>query len=111
MRYMSRTTGSFVLTGFLASAVSVFVAWAASALASDHLYLPVLVLGDRPASLFFLLAPVVATIALGRRWRFSPQVTAWTAFLIAVVTIALSWMIWIAWIVVVCTGPGARCFD
>jgi hypothetical protein len=110
MRYMSRTTGSFVLSGFLASAVSVLVAWAVSA-AGDHLYLPVLVLGDRPASLFFLLAPVVATIALGRRWRFSSQVTAWTALLIVVVTIALSWMIWIAWVVVVCTGPGASCFD
>jgi hypothetical protein len=108
MRYKSRTTGSFVLTGFLASAVSVLVAWAASA-ASDHLYLPVLVLGDRPASLLFLLVPVVATVALGRRWRFSSQVIAWTAFLIAVVTIALSWMIWIAWIIAVCSNGG--CFD
>jgi hypothetical protein len=108
MRYKSRTTGSFVLTGFLASGVSVLVAWAVSA-ASDHLYLPLLVLGERPASLFFVLAPVVAMIALGRRWRFSSQVTAWTAFLIAVVTIALSWLIWIGWIIAVCRGGG--CFD
>jgi hypothetical protein len=48
-------------------------------------------------------------IALGRRWRFSSQVTAWTAFLIAVVTIALSWLIWIGWIIAVCRGGG--CFD
>jgi hypothetical protein len=108
MRYKSRTTGSFVLTGFLASAISVLVAWAVSA-ASDRLYLPVLVLGDRPASLFFLVAPVGATIALGRRWQIPSQVTAWTAFLIAVVTIALSWMIWIAWLIAVCRGGG--CFD
>jgi hypothetical protein len=93
--------------GFLASASSVFVAWAISA-AGDHLYLPVLVLGDWPASLFFLLAPVAAAIAMGRRWRFSSQVTALTAFLIAIVTIALSWMAWIGWIIAVC---GGGCFE
>lgn len=108
MRYKSRTTGSFVLTGFLVSSVSVLVAWAVSA-ASDHLYLPVLVFGDRPASLLFLLAPVVVTIALGHHWRFSSQVSASTALLGAVVTIALSWMTWIGWVIAVCSNGG--CFD
>jgi hypothetical protein len=95
----------------LLSAGSVGVAWALS-LATDNLYLPVVVnLGDELLSLLFLGVPLVASYALGRRWERSSPVSAGAAVLALSVTIALSWLVWIAWIVVECAAPGARCFD
>jgi hypothetical protein len=101
----------FVLTAVLSPIVSVLVALVLS-VGSDRLYLPVIGgLGDEPLSLFFFFLPVGATIGIGLWLRRSAKALWAAGFLVAVATELLTYVVWIGWIVVVCSLQDNACFD
>jgi hypothetical protein len=98
---------SLKTAGGLMALCSVLVATVLS-LATRDLLLPVLPLIDEARSLVFFCLPVGATIGLGLAWR---QPGRSIALLAALLTVVLSWAVWIGWIVVECGIQDNRCFD
>ena len=96
--------------GGLMALCSVLVATVLS-LATRDLLLPVLPLIDEALSLVFFCLPVGATIGLGLAWRQPGRSIALAALLAALLTVVLSWAVWIGWIVVECGIQDNRCFD
>jgi hypothetical protein len=106
---MSRRQVTFSGLGLAVGAVTVALLLS---LAARDLYLPVLpYTGSGIGWLLFFAGPVAAIAMLSRRAACSGRFTLAVAALTGIVIVFLSYAVWIAWIVVECTAPGARCFD
>jgi hypothetical protein len=110
MRYTS-SGRSLVAAAALGPIVSVLLSWALS-VSTDRNFLPIIGgLGDEPLTIVFLLLPSAAAAYVGRLEGRSASAVLGAALFAVILTVVLAYVVWIAWIVVVCSLQDNACFD
>ena len=105
------TLRRLILVSTALAMAAVGAAWTISE-TSDSFVVPVIPYVQHPGAAFLLiLGPAAATIAFGLAWRQSAVRCLGASALCASLVVLLSWVSWIAAIIIYCGVLGHACFD